>query len=245
MTQFPRFILACVLAVCLSANAASAQQVGRLTGSVKDMGGRAIKGATITARNPAGSPAEFVVTSDQRGNWGMLGLTGGAWEVTAVAPGFERSTVPVRVSALRTNPEVQFVLVGTRPHGALEGIDTVALQNDLSDAEKMMAAGQYDEALTIYRALLAKVPSLTTLNLAIGRALGIKKDYPGALAAYAELLKADPPSQKARLETARIHEERGDRAAAIEALEKLIAQDGTTDEARDARALLARLKQST
>ena len=245
MTKTPRFVLACVIAVCLSAGVADtafAQQTGRLAGSVKDMGGRAIKGATITARNPTASPGEFTVTSDQRGIWAMLGLATGAWEVVAGAPGFENSTIAVRVSVLRTNPEVQFVLVGMRLRGALEGIDTAALQNDLSDAEKLMAAGQYDEALTTYRALLAKLPSLTTLNLSIGRALRMKKDYAGALAAYGDLLKADPGSQKALLETARTHQESGDRAAAIEALDRLIAQSGTTDEARDARALLAELK---
>jgi hypothetical protein len=247
VNEIPRFVLACAVAVCLSAAVAGvavAQQTGRLTGSVKDMGGRAIKGATVTARNPTVAPGEFNVTSDARGNWGMLGLSAGAWEVTANAPGFESSTISMRVSVLRTNPDLQFVLVGTRPKGALAGIDTAALQNDLSDAEKLMAAGQYDEALTTYRALLAKIPSLTTLNLAIGRALRMKKDYDGALAVYGDLLKADPASQKALLETARTHQERGNRAAAIEALDKLVAIDGTTDEARDARALLAQLKQS-
>jgi tetratricopeptide (TPR) repeat protein len=244
VTEIPRFVLACAVAVCLSAGAASAQQTGRLAGSVKDMGGRPIKGATISARNPVATRSEFNVSADQRGNWAMMGLAAGAWEVTASAPGFESSTIAVGVSVLRTNPDLQFVLVGMAVRGALVGIDTTALQNDLSDAEKLMAAEQYDEALTIYRALLEKVPSLTTLNLAVGRALRMKKDYAGALAAYGDLLKADPASQKALLETARTHQERGDRAAAIAALEKLIALDGTTDEARDARALLAQLKQS-
>ena len=245
MTEIPRSVLAYALAMCLSAGVADvafAQQTGRLAGSVKDMGGRPIKGATITARNPTASPSEFVVASDQKGNWAVMGLVAGAWEVVAGAPGFESSTIAVRVSVLRTNPEVAIVLVGMRPHGALEGIDTAALQNDLSDAEKLMAAGQYDEALTTYRALLAKLPSLTTLNLAIGRALRMKKDYAGALAAYGDLLKADPASQKALLETARTHLERGDRAAAIAALDTLIAHGGTTDEAREARDLLAELK---
>jgi tetratricopeptide (TPR) repeat protein len=245
VTEIPRSVLACALAVCLSAGTAFAQQTGRLAGSVKDMGGRPIKGATVSARNPVATPGEFNVTADQRGNWAVMGLAGGAWEVTASAPGFERSTIAVRVSVLRTNPELQFVLVGMALRGALVGIDTAALQNDLGDAEKLMAAGQYDEALAMYRALLEKVPSLTTLNLAVGRALRMKKDYAGALAAYGDLLKADPASQKALLETARTHQERGDRAAAVAALEKLIALDGTTDEARDAQALLARLKQST
>jgi tetratricopeptide (TPR) repeat protein len=234
--------------VCLSAglaDAAFAQQTARLAGTVKDMTGRPIKGAAIQARNPTASPKEFNVTSDQRGNWSMLGLATGGWEVTASAPGFEGSTVAVRVSVLRANPNVAFVLVGAAVRGPLEGIDSAALQGDLSHAEELMAAGSYDEALVIYRALLAKVPTLTTLNLSIGRALRMKKDYAGAVEAYGAMLKADPASQKALLELGRTHQERGDRAAAIAALEQLVALDGTTDEARDARALLAELKRTS
>jgi tetratricopeptide (TPR) repeat protein len=248
VTEFPRSVLACAVAVCLSsglADSALAQQVARLSGSVKDLTGRPIKGASIRANNPSASPNEFNVASDSRGNWGMIGLAAGPWEVTAGAPGFESATVSVRLSVLRTNPNVDFVLVGMPPRGALEGISSEALQGDLSHAEELMAAGNYDEALAIYRALLAKVPPLTTLNLAIGRALRMKKDYAGAAEAYGELLKADPENQKALLELGRTHQEGGDRAAAVAALEKLVALDSTTDEAREARTLLAELKKSS
>jgi len=51
------------------------------------------------------------------------------------------------------------------------------------------------------------------------------------------------PTLATLLELARTHQERGDRAAAVAALETLIALDGATDQARDARALLAQLKQ--
>jgi tetratricopeptide (TPR) repeat protein len=164
--------------------------------------------------------------------------------VTAGAPGLESATVAVRVSVLRVNPNVELVHVGVPPRGPLEGIDSAALQADISHAETLMAAAKYDEAITIYRALLAKVPPLTTLNLGIGRALRLKKDYAGAAEAYAELLKADPASQKTLYELACTDRERGDRAAAIATLEKLINLDGTTDEAQNARVLLAELKRT-
>jgi tetratricopeptide (TPR) repeat protein len=248
VTPTPRFAAACVVVVWLSAllsAPALAQQTGRLAGSVKDMGGRPIKGAAVRARNAGGIPSEFNVSSDARGNWGMLGLVGGLWEVTASAPGFESSTLPVRVSVLRSNPELQFVLVGTPVKGALDGIDSKALQNDLSTAEASMAAGQYDDALTVYRTLLSKAPALTSLNLAIGRALRLKKDYAAAEEAYGAFLKAEPSSQKALLELGRTQQEKGDRAGAIATLERAVALDPATDEAKDARALLAQLKQSS
>lgn len=246
MTEIPRSLLMWAVVVCLAAGTADlalAQQTGRLAGSVTDMAGKAIKGAAIRARNPGSGPAEFNVTSDARGNWSMLGLAAGVWDVAASAPGFESATLAVRMSVLRSNPEVHFVLPGVAPKGALEGIDSTALQGDLTSAEELMAAGKPDEALAIYRALLVKVPPLTSLQLAVGRALRMKKDYAGAIEAYDDLLEADPANQKAMLELARTHDERGDRAAAVAALDRLIALDGTTEEARDARALLAQMKQ--
>ncbi|MCX6549858.1 MAG: carboxypeptidase regulatory-like domain-containing protein [Acidobacteria bacterium] len=245
MTPIPHRIVACAGAVCLLAGALTvvrAQQLGHLTGTVKDMGGQAIKGASIRARNPGAIPNEFNVSSDAKGHWGVLGLQTGRWEVTASAPGFETSTVALRVSALGANPSVQFVLIGTPPRGALEDVDTKALQADLSAAESLMAGEQWDEAIVAYRAILAKAPPLTMINLALGRALRMKKDYAGAAAAYRELLKADAGNQKALLELGLTERERGDRAAAVAVLEKLIAIDGTTAEAGQARAALDGMK---
>jgi tetratricopeptide (TPR) repeat protein len=248
--QNPRPVVAWALAAFLATAAlvlapvpASARQAGYLTGSVKDIGGKPIKGATVRVRNPMASPAEFNVVTDSRGQWGVAGLQPGAWEVTVGAPGFETATVPVRVSVLRTNPEVSFVLVGTPVRGALEGVDTKELQRNLAAAEALMAAEKWDEAIAAYKAILASAPPLTMVNLALGRALRMKKDFAGAAAAYNDILTGDAGNQKALLELARCQQEGGDRAAAVATLEKLIGLDGTTDEAKDARALMARLKQ--
>jgi TolA-binding protein len=221
---------------------AAAQQTGHLTGSVKDIAGKGIKGAAIVARNPLATPAEFAVTTDSRGGWGMVGLQAGVWEVTANAPGYESAMVPVRVSVLRSNPAVNLVLVGSPVRGALEGIDTKELQQRLSAAEGLMAAKQWDEAVEAYRAILKDAPALNVINLAIGRALRSKKDYTGAAAAYAAILAGDATHQKALLELGRCQQESGDPAAAVATLEKLLSIDSKTPEAGEARALIGQLK---
>jgi len=246
VTRFPHPVLACAAAwsfvVFLVLPAAAQQPVGRLAGTVKDITGQPIKGATIRAVSPVAIPNEFTSTSDQKGQWAILGMRLGAWEVSAGAPGFESSAITVRVAGLQSNPAIQFVLVGAPIPGALEGVDTKRLQTALSSAESLMAQEQWDDAVAEYRAILAMAPPLDTVNLAIGRALRMKKDYAGAAAAYGEILKRDARNQKALLELGRTQHEQGDRAAALATLEKLVAIDGTTDEATEARALIGQIR---
>jgi tetratricopeptide (TPR) repeat protein len=212
--------------------------VARLTGSVKTLGGQPVKAATIRALNPSTIPNEFTTTSDQKGEWAILGLRGGLWEVTASAPGFESSTVAVRVAVSMNNPKVEFVLVGTPVKGAMDGVDTKKLQASLSAAESLMAQEKWDEAAAEYRSILAMAPALDTVSLALGRALLLKKDYAGASAAYGDVLKKDARNQKALVGLGRTQYEQGDRAAAIATLEQAVSVDGATSEAAEARAIL-------
>jgi tetratricopeptide (TPR) repeat protein len=234
-------VAACVAALFV-ASPASAQLVGRLTGSVRTITGQPIKAATVRAVNPSVIPSEFTATTDQKGEWSILGLRGGLWEVTASAPGFESETVAARVAISMNNPKVQIVLVGMPIKGAMDGVDTKKLQASLSAAESMMAQGKWDEAVTEYRNVLAMAPALDMAHLAIGRALLLKKDYAGASAAFGGLLEKDARNQKALLGLGRTQYEQGDRAAAGVTLEKAVAIDETTDEAREARTLLAEIR---
>ena len=242
MKPFPRplpVVVAACLAVFAAAPPSAAQTlVGRLTGTVKTIAGLPVKAATIRAVNPSAIPNEFTATSDQKGDWAILGLRGGLWEVTASAPGFESSTVAVRVAISLNNPKVEFVLVGTPVRGALDGVDTKKLQASLGAAESLMAQEKWDEAIAEYRNILEMAPALDMVNLALGRALLMKKDYAGAATAYGELLKRDARNQPALLGLGRTQLERGDRAAAAGTLEQVISVDGTTSEAAEARRLL-------
>ena len=242
MKPFPRPVLAFVVACCAVVTdvqpSAAQSLVGRLTGSVKTLGGQPVKAATIHALNPSTIPNEFTTTSDQKGEWAILGLRGGLWEITASAPGFESSTVAVRVAVSMNNPKVEFVLVGTPVKGAMDGVDTKKLQASLSAAESLMAEEKWDEAAAEYRNILAIAPALDTVNLALGRALLLKKDYAGATAAYGEVLKKDARNQKALVGLGRTQYEQGDRAAAIATLEQAVSIDSATSEAAEARAIL-------
>ncbi|MFO7693988.1 MAG: tetratricopeptide repeat protein [Vicinamibacterales bacterium] len=246
MTRSARLVpavAAACWAVLASASVSSAQPlVGRLTGTVKNLAGQPIKAATVRAVNPSTIPNEFTATSDDKGEWAILGMRGGLWEVTASAPGFEASTVAVRVAISMHNSKVQFVLVGTPVRGAMDGVDTKRLQAMLSEAESLMAQEKWDEAAAEYRNILARAPALDMVNVALGRALLSKRDYDGAAAAYGEVLKKDARNQRALVGLGRAQYGQGNRAAAIATLEQAVAIDDATSDAGEARAILAEIR---
>ena len=65
---------------------------------------------------------------------------------------------------------------------------------------------------------MAKAPALSVINLQIAAAYRNKKDYDNAIAAYNELLKADPNNDKANVGIGMTNLEKGDFAAAEETL---------------------------
>jgi hypothetical protein len=216
--------------------------VGRLVGTVKDIAGQPIKGAAIRMAGPGTTSVEFTSKSDSKGQWAMLGLRSGRWDITASAPGFEPSTVTAQVSTLQAGLPLDFVLLGVAPRIPLDGVDTMQLQTELRRAESQMGQERWDDALATYRAIQARAPELYSINLAVARALRMKKDYAGAEAAYGAILDRDAKNQKAMLELARTQGESGDAAAAVATLERLLVVGAATDEATEARTLLATMR---
>jgi len=200
-------------------------QTGRVGGTVKDESGQPIKGATITAENPNASPSSFTATTDDKGRFSVIGLRGGSWTFTAQAPGFSPESGKLNVGTIGTpNPPLTFTLKkgggGGMPGGGVAGKD---LQAELAAADADYNAGKYDDAITKYRAIMTKAPALSVINLQIAAAYRNKKEYDNALAAYNDLLKADPNNEKAIVGIGMTNLEKGDLKAAEDTLGKAAA----------------------
>ena len=226
-----RGILAALLIVA-SAGYASAQ-TGRVGGVVKDDTGQPIKGATITAENPDASPNSFTATTDDKGRFSIIGLKTGNWSFIAQAPGFapERGNLPVKTIG-QPNPPLTFTLRKgvAGPASALGNVGTKEIQADLALAEADFNAGKFDDAITKYKAILAKAPALHLVNLQIAAAYRNKKDYDSAIAAYNEILKTDPNNDKATIGIGMTNMEKGDLAAAESTLQKAAGGPAPTRE---------------
>lgn len=205
---------------------------GRIAGQVKDDGGQAIKGATITAENPNATPSSFTATTDDKGRFSILGLRSGAWTLTAQAPGFSPESGKMEVKTIGTNPPVTFTLKkgGGPMGGALAGVNAKDLQADLAAADQAYNNKDYDQAISLYKAILAKAPALSVINLQIAAAYRAKKDYDNAIAAYNDVLKADPNNDKAKIGIGMTQLEKGDMKSAEQTLEAAADSPGASKE---------------
>ena len=230
MARNPLRLVTALVAVLVAGGLLATQAVaqpGRVGGLVRDEDGQPLKGATVLAENPNFGATSFTATTDERGRFSMIGLRPGQWRFVAQAPGHAPTVfeMPVR-SAGTSNPPITFTL---RKAGVIMGplgnLTSKDLQADLNAADALFNQQKWDEAITAYRAILSKAAVLSAINLQIGAAYRAKKDYAAALAAYNELLKVDPRSEKATVAIAATQLEMGDPKAADETLTRAAESD--------------------
>ena len=204
-------LTACAMFVLGMAAVATAQS-GRALGTVKDPGGKAIKGATVKAVNPDASPSQFASATDDKGRFAMIGLRSGTWRFIVEAPGYfpVETPVPVRVAA---SPPLTFTLA--RDPGPIPDALDRNIEQLIHDAATLREQGRLDQALAAYHDIRAKNPKLTSVNLVIGdlyrRKATQEKDPEArqallrqALDAYDVVLKADATNERALAESAAV-----------------------------------------
>jgi len=214
--------------------AISAAQVGRVGGTVKDDTGNPIKGASVMAENPNSSPNSLTATTDDKGRFSIIGLKTGAWTFTAQAPGFEPMSGRLDVKTVGApNPPLEFKLKkgSASATSALGNLAAKDLQAELASADNLYNAQRWDDAIAAYRAIMAKAPALSVINLQIAAAYRNKKDYDAAIAAYNELLKVDPNNDKAKIGIGMTNLEKGDLAAADQAVGAVAQTPGASRDA--------------
>ncbi|MFB3854390.1 MAG: tetratricopeptide repeat protein [Vicinamibacterales bacterium] len=200
--------LAAAAVLCLLAMAADARaQVADLKGVVRNAEGKAIKGATVVAESTRAPVERLTAATDDRGRFVFEKLRRGVWSFVAVAQGYLAQQDVCDIGLVKS---LEFKLEET-PAGP-PGLGNVAgsvIQADLQTTAAMMERGEYDRAISAYQAMLANVPTLTTVNLLLGDAHLAKKDYEAALAAYQRLLETEPGHEGATIAVARVYVERG------------------------------------
>jgi len=217
-------------------------QTARMSGTVRDAGGVPVRGATIRAENPA-APGAFTTTTDDKGRFAIAGLQMGTWSLVVSAPGYEPAEGKAEIPAPGSGPVLEIRLFKSYggPRLPLSGVNTRELQGELEAADALLNAKQYDQAISAYQGVLAKVPSLTLVNLQIGNACRLKGEYERALAAYEKVLQADPTNERARMGIGVTNLEKGDLQAAERTLAALAAE---TPSAREALYYLGEVRRA-
>jgi len=125
------------------------------------------------------------------------------WLFVVRARGFEPTQTFARVSRGGQSPRIALEMEYDPLHppipntGVLAGIAADQFYVDLEAADKLFDAGNYDQAIVAYQAILTRVPELSTLHLQIGHAHRAKKEYDKALTAYRQVLSTDPSNAEA------------------------------------------------
>jgi len=189
------FVLTISLA-CAGAWAQAGRGQARLNGTVLDLEGKPVAGATVTMQFGE-TGVVFDTVTDKKGAWGIIGLGTGTWTVTAVAPGFLPVSEQVYVRQLERNPKLTIRL---EKEAAGSGIvQDEASFADLEQGNKLYEEGKFDSALIMYEEFLKKNPGAYQVNLNIGDCYREKGDYDKAIGVYNTLLEnieTDPTGDK-------------------------------------------------
>ena len=189
------------LAVVFLATDAFAQTSYRLKGTVKDEKGAAVSGARIRAEALSGfrgeqfvGQKEFAVTSNDKGEWTILGLTSGIWTFEATAPGLAPNVIvlPVQYTQRKMQSATGGQLAWDLPMTLVRSSNAM-----LQRASEAAAAGRADEAVSLAGGL-AEEKDLDAVCGGGQVALLLRQDgLAGAL--FRQAAKLDPKSSCASL----------------------------------------------
>ena len=236
-------------AVTLAVAASAAAQTGRVTGTVRDADGKAIKGATVRASSEIAA-ARITSTTDDKGRFAMIGLRSGPWKIVVEAPNFLPLDGQANVSA-GVSPVLALVL--QRDPGPMPGALAKSIGDDVNGAEALRKAGRYDDAIAAYQAIQSKNARLTSVNLMLATLYREKalqeKDSAArqallgrAITAYGDMLKSDETNTRARIELGVTQMAAGNPDAAAKAFQDVMAANPKSAAATEAAAHLQEIR---
>jgi hypothetical protein len=201
MRPLTAFAAAAMLVVLATPAAA---QIGRLQGTVRDVGGEPIKGAVVRATHPEAQPGEMTAVTDDNGRFAMIGLrTATTWTFTVTAPGYYEVESTALIRAQGVAP---MAIVMRRDPGPIPGALAEDIQDQLTAAHKLRDAGSYDQAISAYQTIRARNTKLTSVNLVIADAYRAKAKQEANAAARRALLEQAVAAYDALLQDEAGHE---------------------------------------
>lgn len=182
----------------------AAKGKGRVKGSVKDLEGNPIEGATIRFSSER-LGTSFEVKSDAKGGWIVSGMAGGAWNVDFLKEGYKDRKISTSVSELGFNKPIDvpmekkvIVQAPPPPKEKIPGLDLVEEGNGLRDAK------DYPGAIAKYEAALQANPGLFAVYGDIARIYNEQGQADKAVEAFKMFLEKDPTNAEARVELANL-----------------------------------------
>jgi tetratricopeptide (TPR) repeat protein len=192
---------------------------GRLQGEVLSPDGKPIEGARITLRKgaPPADPAASgppPLTTDKRGKWAILGLTGGPWAVLIEKDGFVRSEGQVQVNEYAPAQPLRLTLNPVPQQVQQQAAADTTSQEALAALEAgnaKLQAGQYAEARAEYEKAMAKLEPANhpAVLRGIARTYYEEKQLDKAIGALQKALEIKPDDAESRKLMANLYVDKG------------------------------------
>ena len=212
-------------------------QGGILSGEVTDAEtGEPIPGATVRldGHSPLGNAEpddpRDVLTND-RGQYTMLGLPSGQWNITVQAEGYQAAPGVVTVRFGRNAPvdvemeEIPHPLIAEVDRDLLGGMNRAernafldGIQAELAEADAARNSSDWETALRGYQSLLERFPTMSGLHFEVGTALSGLQRWEESIEAFETGAEANPARRsEADTQIARQRANMGD-SSAVETL---------------------------
>jgi tetratricopeptide (TPR) repeat protein len=188
------WLVACVaLAALTLAMPAAAQSTGMVRGIVKDMQGQPVENAKVVIESD-GTNRKFETKSNKKGEFIQIGLPSGRYKVSAEKDKVVSNEAPANVSVSRP-AEVNLILgaAAAVAAGKEAAAKTAELKKVFEDGVAASKAGNYDEAITKFKAAAEINPNCYDCFYNIAYSASQKKDFDAAEVAYKKAIeiKAD------------------------------------------------------
>jgi len=183
--------------------AALAQSIVR--GKVSDAQGKPVEGATVTFEAQQAN-RKIQTKTDKSGEFLQVGLSSGAYKVTAAKDGVGTQTLDANVrQGQGQNPLMNFVLSTASSVTPADKAAAAATQAAATAAQEAMKAGNWDDAITKFNDVIAKAPNCAECYFNIGEAHRQKQRFSEAEVAFKKAIELKPDSADAYTGLANIY----------------------------------------
>jgi len=162
---------------------------GRISGTVKDEAGNPVRNAKISVQSLK-AEVKVETTTNEKGEWAVLGLGTGLWRVTVTAEGYGPSFVETKVHQLRRNPPITFTLKKVTIKTDMPVIEDEASIQYFEQGIKFFEEKKYDEAIAAFQEFLQKNPNVYLVRINLGNCYKEKGELKKALDQYNLVIEA-------------------------------------------------------
>lgn len=216
-----RLVLAALaLGLALAAQPASAQ-TGTVRGKVVDEKGQAVPEAKVVIDFQGGLKRSFETKSGKKGEFTQVGLPSGMYRFTATKDGYQGTYLDYRVSL---GDPVELPPLQLRPMSVAQekAKQAESLGTQFRRAADLLQAGKLEEGEAAFKAL---DPSVPEVQYNLGWIAQQRKDWAGAEAFYQKAVEIKPDYGEAWVALARVYQESGQQAKAMEVMTRAAAQN--------------------